>query len=133
MSATALAKTIQDQFIEALHTVSWMDDESRAAAIVKANRMLMHIAYADELVDTNKLEEFYHGLELVPDSLIHSLVQLHKFYDQRAIRKLRRTVNKVDWETHSKATQVNAFYSPTENSIQLPASVLQNPFFSVDR
>lgn len=128
-----MAKTIQDQFIETLHTIPWMDDESRAAAIVKANRMLLHIAYADELTDTNKLEEYYHGLELRPDSLIDSLVQLHKFYDQRAIRKLRRPVNKVDWETHSKATQVNAYYSPTENSIQLPASVLQNPFFAVDR
>lgn len=133
-AATTLAKTIQDQFIETLHTIPWMDDESRAAAIVKANRMLLHIAYADELVDTNKLEEYYRGLELSPaDSLMHSLVQLHKFYDQRAIRKLRKPVNKVDWETHSKATQVNAFYSPTQNSIQLPASVLQNPFFSADR
>lgn len=117
VAATALAEMIQDQFIDTLHTIPWMDDDSRAAAIVKANQMLLHVAYADELVDTNKLEEYFRGLDLTPDSLIHSLVQLHKFYDNRSINKLRRPVDKVDWETHSKATQVNAFYSPTENSI----------------
>lgn len=118
MAATILAKTIQDQFIETLRTVPWMDAESRSAAIIKANRMLLHIAYPDELVDTNKLEEYYRGLELTPDSLIQSLVQLHKFFEKRAINKLRKPINKIDWETHSKATQVNAFYSPTENSIR---------------
>lgn len=113
-----MAKSIQDQFIETLHTVPWMDDESRAAAILKANRMLLHIAYADELVDTNKLEEYYRGLELTPGSLIQSLVQLHKFSDKRAINKLRKPVNRVDWETQLEATLVNAHYSDTENSIR---------------
>lgn len=95
-----------------------MDDESRAAAIVKANRMLLHIAYADELVDTNKLIAYYHDLELVPDSLMYSIVKLNKFFEKRSLNKLRKPVNKVDWETHSRATLVNAFYSPTENSIR---------------
>lgn len=122
MAAMQLAKAIQNQFIDTLRTISWMDDESRAEAIVKANRMVFHIAYPDELVDTNKLEEYYRDLELTSDSpsdsLIHSLVLVRKFFEKRSIDKLRKPVNKVDWETHSKATLVNAFYSPTENSIR---------------
>lgn len=95
-----------------------MDDESRAAAIVKANRMMLHIAYADELIDTNKLVEYYRDLNLVPDSLLYSIVALNKFFEKRSIHKLRKPVDKVDWETHSRATLVNAFYSATENSIR---------------
>lgn len=118
VAATELAKTIHNHFIETLKKISWMDDESRSAAIVKANRMMLHIAYADELVDTNKLIEYYRDLELVPDSLMHSIVKLNKFFEKRSINKLRRTVDKLDWETHSRATLVNAFYSATENSIR---------------
>lgn len=95
-----------------------MEDESRTAAIEKANKMFFHVAYPDELIDDKKLDEHYRGLELQPDSLIGSMVRMHKFFEARAIRKLRLPVNKTDWETHSKATMVNAFYSLPENSIR---------------
>lgn len=117
-AAAVVTKSIHEQFLGTLHTVPWMDEESRAAAIVKANKMYFHIGYSDELVDDKKLEEYYRNLELQPDSLIRSIVQIHKFFAFRSINKLRIPVNKTDWETHSKATSVNAFYSPAENSIR---------------
>lgn len=95
-----------------------MDEKSRAAAKVKANNMHFHVAFPHELVDDEKLEKYYHGLELQPYSLLHNLIQIHKFFEVRSINKLRQPVNKTDWETHSLTTSVNAFYSPPENSIR---------------
>lgn len=157
-AAAIVTKSIHEEFLKTLNTVPWMDEDSRMAAITKANNMQFHIAYPDELVDDNKLEEYYRGLELEPDSLLHSVVRIHKFLDIRATKELRKPVNKTDWETHSKATSVNAFYAPAENSIrmcnliidivrelndfpnfhlscsiELPAAVLQSPLFSADR
>lgn len=123
-----LTKTIHQEFIETLKTVPWMDENSRTAAIVKANQMDFHIAYPDELVDDNKLEEYYRDLELQPDSLIHSIGNIYKFFAIRSIRKLRQPVNKTNWETHSRATTVNAFYSLTENSIRKLISNLLDIF-----
>lgn len=95
-----------------------MDDESRNAAIEKANKMQYHIAYPDELTDNEKLEKYYHGLKLEANSLLHNVQEIRKFGAKLEINKLRKIVNKTDWETHSMSFVVNAFYSLTENSIR---------------
>lgn len=114
-----MTKSIHEEFLKTLNSVPWMDEDSRMAAIIKANNMQFHIAYPDELVDDNKLEEYYQDLELQPDSLLQSVVRIHRFFNIHSVRKFRKPVNKTDWETHSRATSVNAFYAPAENSIRM--------------
>jgi predicted metalloendopeptidase len=46
--------------------------------------------------------------------------------------KLRQPVNKSDWIEYSYSTTINAFYNPIENSIVLPAGILQGEFYSSD-
>lgn len=131
-----------------------MDEGTRAAAIEKAQSMTSHIAYPDELTDNNKLEEYYDGLELEPNTLLKNVLSIRTFKDNAVIKKLRKPVNKTDWESHTMAVTVNAAYSPLENSIrmykfcfirinkhltriflklELPAAILQDRFFSADR
>lgn len=116
--AAVLTKTIHEEFIETLQNVPWLDEKSRAAAIVKVHNMHFNVAFPQELVDNEKLENYYRGLELQPDSLLQNIIQIHKFFHRRSINKLRLPVNKTDWETHSITTSVNAFYSFAENSIR---------------
>ncbi|XP_055304830.1 neprilysin-2-like [Sitodiplosis mosellana] len=133
IAATKIVKTIYEQFIKTLQTVEWMDGDTRKEAIQKAHKMNYHIAYPEELVDNNKLEEYYQHLELVSNSLYDNVRRVRIFKSNNLIRKLRLPVNKTDWETHSIPFIVNAFYSLLENSIQLPAAVLQDHFFKIDR
>lgn len=95
-----------------------MDDGTRHEAIEKAKGIISHIAYPDELTDNNKLEEYYSGLELESDQLLKNVLQIRTFKEVHAIQKLRLTVNKTDWETHTMPATVNAAYSPLENSIR---------------
>lgn len=113
-----LVRSIHEELLSTLRTVSWMDDKTRAAAIAKALAMHFHIAYANELIDDNKLQEHYNRLELHADSLLHSIMEIRKFRNQHLVEQLRKPINKTDWETHSMITAVNAFYSHTENSIR---------------
>lgn len=112
-----MAKDIHKEFIKTLHRVSWMDDESRRAAIQKAEAMVFHIGYPNELNDNKKLEEYYRDLELEPDSLIYSALRIKTFLWDRKINKLHTPVNKTDWETHSVTSNVDAYYSLLENCI----------------
>lgn len=132
-AAIDLVTNIREEYVKILQEVSWMDDVTRTAAIEKAKSMTSHIAFPDELIDNNKLEEYYNGLELKPDSLLQNVLRVRTFNDKHAIQRLRKPVNKTDWESHTMPATVNAAYSPLENSIQLPAAILQDRFFSADR
>lgn len=132
-AAIDLVTNIREEFVKILQEVSWMDEITRMAAIEKAKSMTSHIAFPDELIDNNKLEEYYRGLDVQPDSLLKNVLRVRTFNDKHAIARLRKPVNKTDWESHTMPATVNAAYSPLENSIQLPAAILQDRFFSADR
>lgn len=132
-AAIDLVTNIREEYVKILQEVSWMDEVTRLAAIEKAKSMTSHIAFPDELIDNNKLEEYYRDLELQPDSLLKNVLRVRTFNDKHAITRLRKPVNKTDWESHTMPATVNAAYSPLENSIQLPAAILQDRFFSADR
>lgn len=117
-AAVDLVNSIREEYIKILKEVSWMDEVTREAAIEKAKSMTSHIAYPDELTDNNKLEEYYDGLELDPETLLQNVLRIRTFKDNHLIKKLRQSVNKTDWETHTMPATVNAAYSPLENSIR---------------
>lgn len=154
--AIDLVDNIRSEFVNILQEVSWMDEETRKEAIKKAESLTTHIGYPNELADNNKLEEYYNDLEIEPDNLLLNTLRITKFTTDNLFSKLRKPVNKTDWETHAKPSVVNAYYSSIENSIrkyilklhssksppanflclyflEFPAAILQDRFFSVDR
>lgn len=95
-----------------------MDEETRKSALNKAASMASHIAYPDELLNNDKLEEFYEKLELTTDNYLEGILNLTLFGVEYSFSKLRKPVNKSDWVTHGRPAIVNAFYSSIENSIR---------------
>lgn len=57
--ALEMVNGIREEFHKILENLDWMDDETRANALDKAAAMTTHIAYPDELLDNDKLIEFY--------------------------------------------------------------------------
>ncbi|VVD05133.1 neprilysin-2 [Leptidea sinapis] len=131
--ALEMVDDIRQQFSKTLSEVDWMDSMTRQAALDKAQAMASHIAYPNEMMDNNKLTEFYSGLEMSSDKLMESVLNLTLFGTEYLFSKLREPVNKTDWLGHGRPAVVNAFYSSIENSIQFPAGILQGTFFSAKR
>ncbi|XP_049286496.1 neprilysin-2 isoform X11 [Anopheles funestus] len=133
-AALDMVNDIKNVFIDILEKVEWMDEVTRASALEKVSAMATHIGYPDELMDDGKIAEYYKDLEFQPDSnYLNTILYMNKFGTTKAFKKLRMPVNKTDWIKHSKPAIVNAFYSPIENSIQVPAGILQGQLFSYDR
>ncbi|XP_043263785.1 neprilysin-2 isoform X2 [Colletes gigas] len=132
-NAVEMVADIREEFTKILKKVDWMDEDTRKSALSKAASMSTHIAYPDELLDDNKLEEFYKKLELTTDNYLEGILNLTLFGLEYSFGRLRKPVNKSDWITHGRPAIVNAFYSSIENSIQFPAGILQGAFFSNDR
>lgn len=45
-----------------MEEVDWMDELTRKAALDKADSMAAHIAYPNEMLDNDKLTQFYTGV-----------------------------------------------------------------------
>jgi len=131
--AVNLVKDLRAAFFDMLQNVDWMDEGTKQKALEKARKMDSHIAYPSEFLDDKKLEEHYANLQFAPDNFLKLALNVHKFKMDNSYKELRELVNKTNWLEHGYAATVNAFYSFTENSIQLPAGILQGVFFDNDR
>lgn len=117
-SALQMVNAIKVEFEEILKKVPWMDETTRTAGLSKVKSMVTHIGYPDELMDDNKLTDFYKTVKVDENKYLESILSINIFGTDRAFKKLREPVNKTDWITHSKPAVVNAFYSSIENSIR---------------
>lgn len=131
--ALEMVNTIKEEFEEILKNVSWMDSTTREAALLKVKGIVNHIGYPDELMDDAKLVEYYKKAKVDETKYLESILSLKILATDLEYGKLRETINKTDWRTHSKAAVVNAAYSAIENSIRFPAGILQGQFFSAVR
>lgn len=117
-AAIELYKNINAEFIKILETVDWMDESTRKEAIEKENRMYRHIAFPVEMLDDNKIEQYHQDLQL-DANFLYNVLRIRKFDKKRFINKLRKSVNKTDWETLLMPIIVNAGYDPSSNSIRM--------------
>ncbi|XP_059218296.1 neprilysin-2 isoform X2 [Stomoxys calcitrans] len=132
-NALEMVNNIRDVFHNILDTVSWMDDTTKEEAKRKLKHMTTHIGYPDEMLDNEKLEEYYRKLDIDADKYFESFLKMNVFGTDYSFNKLRLPVNKTDWIRHARPAVVNAFYSAIENSIQFPAGILQGHFFNAHR
>ena len=94
-----------------------MDEETRLKALDKAKSMINHVGYPDELLDNQKVDEFYEKLEIKDDDYFQSNLNLHIFHLEENLSRLRKPVNRSSWIDHGYPAIVNAFYNLRENSI----------------
>ncbi|CAJ0606368.1 unnamed protein product [Cylicocyclus nassatus] len=119
---------LQEVFRGILSTNNWMDDQTRATALDKANQMLRQIAYPDFILDDEKLDEHYDGLDVRDtDSYSEMLEKVARWGIEYSFRRLTKPVDRTEYNFNSAV--VNAYYSSTSNSIKFPAAILQAPFF----
>ncbi|MGW0251330.1 M13 family metallopeptidase [Nocardia goodfellowii] len=102
---------------------TWMSPATRAAAIVKLNKITTKLGYPDRWPD-------YSGLTITRGKLVESLRAAIAFQDKRMFDRLGKPVDKTEWEMPPQT--VNAYYNPSANEIVFPAAILQTPFFDKD-
>ncbi|CAG0902422.1 unnamed protein product [Cyprideis torosa] len=131
--AADMVKHLRLEFDSVLDGLNWMDPVTKARAKKKATQMITHVAYPEELLDDRKLKSLYRGLTIHPNNFFLNVVKTGLYSFDYSLRHLRERVNKTDWISHGRAAVVNAFYSPLENSIQIPAGILHGVFFDAGR
>jgi putative endopeptidase len=117
----ALVAAITQAYEEDLKSVDWMTPETRAKALVKLGLMAKKLGYPVKWRD-------YSTLTVSRTDLLGNTSRASAFELQRELGKIGKPVDRGEWDMTPPT--VNAYYDPQMNDINLPAGILQPPFFS---
>ncbi|HEX8192839.1 MAG TPA: M13 family metallopeptidase [Allosphingosinicella sp.] len=110
---------IVSAFGDSLRRASWMDEPTRAEALRKLASYRFKIGYPEEWRD-------YSAARISADDLLGNHRRLLEHDWDQARRMLDRPAS-IFW--YQSPQTVNASYNPLWNAIELPAAMLQAPFF----
>ena len=118
--AEELVTNIRNALKARIQNLDWMSDETKAKAIAKWDTFLPKIGYPDKF-------RSWDGLTIVPDNYYANLEAASKFNYDYDIAKIGKPTDRKEWGLTPQT--VNAYYNPTDNTINFPAAILQPPFF----
>ena len=113
-----------------LESVDWLGDETRAKAVEKLDNLRINAVYPDELGDWSALD--FAGVES-DGSLLAANAAVQEFVLDLQSKKIDTAVDKDKWDQLTMQTaQVNAFYNPQNNSINIMAGILSGEIYNED-
>ncbi|MFT3763105.1 MAG: M13-type metalloendopeptidase [Pseudoxanthomonas sp.] len=121
--AQELVDNVRNALKARIEKLDWMSDETKAKAIEKWNTFLPKIGYPDTWRDWN-------GLQLQQGDYYGNLQAAAKFNYRYDLAKIGKPTDRKEWGMTPQT--VNAYYNPTDNTINFPAAILQPPFFDAD-
>ncbi len=96
-----MLQSIRTAFVDHMPEVTWMDEQTRAKAIDKADAIIQKIGYPDILADAGKLDEYYEKVRLRERKpFIHSVMkvvlifQVHIQSTRKRKLKIHTKINK---------------------------------------
>ncbi|KAL9969775.1 hypothetical protein ACROYT_G022032 [Oculina patagonica] len=126
-TVTQMTQLIKEEFISGLETLSWMSDQTKAAAREKANAISEDIGYPSYIKNPTELAAKIKGLK-VEENLFESAVNIYTFVADESYGSLDKPVDRDQW--FMGPSQVNGYYSPRQNRIVFLAAILQPPFYN---
>lgn len=121
---------IQNIYRQRLSNLSWMSDETKVAALNKLDKMKVIVGYDETGVWPQDLYEFYYTAKNEGGIFINNILSVKKANTDYSFKSKNEPVRN-DILVEGPQT-VNAFYSPTNNSIMILAGILQSPIYSID-
>jgi putative endopeptidase len=113
-------KQIEAAMARDLDQLTWMSPETRAKAHQKLAAIVDKIGYPNKWRD-------YSSLQIQPAQPFENALRAREFNNDYELHKIGRPVDKGEWDMTPPT--VNADYSPTMNTINFPAGILQPAFY----
>ena len=118
--AEELVTNVRNALKARIQNLDWMSNETKAKAIAKWDTFLPKIGYPEKWRD-------WSGLDISADNFYANVMAADKFNYDYDIGKIGKPTDRKDWGMTPQT--VNAYYNPTDNTINFPAAILQPPFF----
>jgi putative endopeptidase len=119
--AQELVDNVRNALKARIENLDWMSPETKAKAVAKWDTFLPKIGYPDKWRD-------WSGLTITPDNYYASVMAAGQFNYRYELDKIGKPTDRKEWGMTPQT--VNAYYNPTDNTINFPAAILQPPFFN---
>lgn len=103
-----------------LSTLSWMTPATRQAALQKLAQMQGRMGYPEKIWD-------YSPLHIDRGPYVLNMLRANQFLTRREWDKIGKPVDRIEWQITPQT--VNAYYDPSMNNLNIPAGILQSPFY----
>ena len=125
---TQIVELIRDKYRERIAALDWMSDETKTMALEKLEAIRAFVAYPDDYGTG-------YSFDVTAKADGGNLIDFYIDYSNSIYKQMLELVKKPYeiniWNSVPTYT-VNAYYSPNENAIIIPAGILQEPFYSKD-
>jgi putative endopeptidase len=115
-----MVRDIRETFQRRILDLDWVSEETKRNALAKLEGIVVAVGYPDRWPDLP-------SVAISPSAYLANVVRLNRYQVAEDISKLSRAVDRSEFGMTPQ--QVNAYYSPPDNKIVLPAGILQPPFF----
>ena len=103
-----------------INNLKWMSPDTRKAALNKLDLMEERIGYPTKWWD-------YSTLSVNRGPYVLNVINANKFLEKRDLDKIGKPVDRTEWAMTPQT--INAYYDPSMNNLNIPAGILQTPFF----
>lgn len=118
--AEALVQAILAQARSSVASLPWMSDATRAEALAKLARCTARVGYP-------AVWRNYGALKVVRGDAAGNRARARRFEWERLAAQSGTRVDRAQWLM--SPLEPNAYYDPVQNEINIPAGILQAPFF----
>lgn len=119
-AATEMVGNVKEALRKRIEAVDWMSPQTKLAAKGKWDKLILKVGFPDKERDFSKLK-------LTGDNFYTDRAAALKFNHDFDMAKIGHPTDRSLWGMTPQT--VNAQYDPTENSITIPAAILQAPFY----
>lgn len=107
---------VLDVYRRRLGKAEWLGEETRSRAQEKLDAMTVRVGYPTSWPDYSKLDASD------GDDLVSQVAAIRRFERERDNAKVNHEVDREEW--YMPPQEVNAYYNPSDNSINIPAGIL---------
>jgi predicted metalloendopeptidase len=111
---------IKAAFVRRIDAIAWMAPETKAEAKRKVETMAVGVGYPDTWRD-------YSTLEVAPGTAYANKQAAEALRYRQQLAKIGKPLDKHEWWMNAQL--VNAVNLPVQNALNVPAGILQRPFF----
>lgn len=125
--ASDMVERIHQTFQTRMKSSTWLDEQTKAAALAKLEKLSYKIGYPETWND-------YSSVDIRADDLVGNIMRLNAFDAARSFAKLGKpVVNEAFADPSTLPVIINAGYSMQTNGFEVPAAILQPAAFEADK